>query len=359
MANQHVQDVQNATRNFCDPTGALKGEFGLWIENLEGDTATPYKMLYEAAEWSALLHYFSDRKHNTLDRPIEPDGSNIQHLGLLRDTFDWYTKWMSLLHQKKILRIMYEDKEVLLYYWETDWQRLKRFKPTMCEAKIDMLEGLEEEIYGSPVEHLAVIFEHRQELTWVWHWRQSVLETLFEMQNAAERFPGTHADKEMAVRRAFMKMPPSTWLLVRLIDAEQTFESELQYWHVEDEHIKKRLFVLDDKNFARLMPCGEAIPTWDEKENDDDEWRFSDEGLAEFNKLIEEAENWGIDGDYSDMPDDLWEAWAKHLRRKMVDEQLEGDPVELTGEVPDPTADWPRPEPEDSRAAQDEEDEEL
>lgn len=95
------------------------------------------------------------------------------------------------------------------------------------------------------------------------------------------------------------------------------------------------------------------------KENDDDEWRFSDEGLAEFNELIEEAENWGIDGDYSDMPDDLWEAWAKHLRRKMVDEQLEGDPVELTGEVPDPTADWPRPEPEDSRAAQDEEDEEL
>lgn len=65
-----------------------------------------------------------------------------------------------------------------------------------------------------------------------------------------------------------MEMPPATWLLIRLITAEEKFEEELQYWHVEDEHMRKRLFILDDKNMARLMPCKKAIPTWERYEPD-------------------------------------------------------------------------------------------
>lgn len=198
-----AEEIREAAAEFCDPTGTLKGEFGLWIDRLEGKTESwePYGMLQEAAGNAALLHYFSDVRHTRLERPIEPDGSNIQHLGLLRDTFDWYTEWMVMLHQTKFVKIEKEDKEGLLDLWVRNWGDLKSFIPEMDVSRIDDLDDLGEKLYDSPLEHLATVFQQRPELDWVREWREEILKVLIEMQNAAERFPECHPDRDAAVRR--------------------------------------------------------------------------------------------------------------------------------------------------------------
>ncbi|KAH7064594.1 hypothetical protein B0J12DRAFT_3821 [Macrophomina phaseolina] len=300
-----------------------------------------------------------------------------------------------------------------------------------------------------------------------------------------------------------MTLHPTAWLLVRLIDAEETFEDELTYWHVEEEHMRKRIFTLDDKNFARLLPSRQAVRVWDEYEpeildtlreiqdnarrnfdfrllrdwgrgrafkkldlvidtkgkellelsidgvlekfnnfgklsfdlfgchpiklkdalegsdeccpvcledwvdgdvrvtthcnhqyhpacifgtwdlpghfgfvcpkcrgeglrvlgrinipldriakvNDEDLYRFSEDGLAWFNSMVDLAKTWEDDpdqeyngveaGDWIDMPGELWTAWAKSIRRELVQQNLTDSPQELTEKRPDPTASWP------------------
>lgn len=213
-----AEDRREAARYLCDFSGTLTGEFALWIEDLTGEAAKPYQMLLEAAEFAALLHYFTDKRHSRIvpagpvhtfsgkphpppEQPVEPDGSNIQHLPLLRDTWDWYIEWMVELHRKKIIKIDTADKTELLRMWNGNWPALKHFDPSMDDFTITYWELMETKIYGAPVEDLAVIYEHRPELAWVWEWRSSVLNTLYQMQQAASRFPAGHPEGEGAIRR--------------------------------------------------------------------------------------------------------------------------------------------------------------
>lgn len=92
------------------------------------------------------------------------------------------------------------------------------------------------------------------------------------------------------------------------------------------------------------------------KKNDTDMSRFDDETLEEFKEIVTVAQTWesnpdqeyaGVDaGLYEEMPLDLWEAWAKSIRRELVEIGVEKDASPLSNKAVDPIADWPRPEPE-------------
>ncbi|KAH7064593.1 hypothetical protein B0J12DRAFT_3956 [Macrophomina phaseolina] len=204
IRDMSAEEINEATAEFCDPRGTLRGEFGQWIDSLEGTSETwePYAMLMAAAGQAALLHFFSDARHTSIQEPIAADGSNIQHTTLLKDTFQWYAEWLTLLHQTKFLKIAKDDKAIIRRLWvdEKDWDGLVAHIPKIDSSRINEMKELGKKLYDTPVVDLVQSLQSRPELDWVREWREEILRCLMEMQNAAARLPENHLDRDAAVR---------------------------------------------------------------------------------------------------------------------------------------------------------------
>ncbi|KAI9761685.1 MAG: hypothetical protein M4579_000919 [Chaenotheca gracillima] len=259
MVGASAAASRSDSKNFAIPSeGFLEA-----LKQLPDDGGTvAWRILANASEHAKILHRFTDIHQTQTDEKPLPNGSNIDmaQKPRLKMMNMWYHGWLSWLHYKSLVVVRSQGQE------SKKTKVLNASRIAELDRLKDILEGMvkEEEKYITPK---LGSFQSPEGLGWIQDFRNSVTQTLGEMQESTRPFfgsadiPQAHHSSEYLqafqsctfdMSKIYMNSSIHTKLLALLLDRADSFEKSMAKRHVEDVYITKRVRLLTDQDAATL-----------------------------------------------------------------------------------------------------------
>ncbi|KAI9738753.1 MAG: hypothetical protein M1834_008260 [Cirrosporium novae-zelandiae] len=237
-------------------------------DKVDRDMLMSLKSMVRAyADWTPDLLRFSDRRHAKFQGVPDANGNNIQQnlsqdeLGglslygseTLSKMFRYYADdWLRMLHYKELCPCWYDQHRQPV----SVEIRATELEETLV-AKAKDLASLEKEKYNLNKE-----IDKRYEieditLHWTNELRRSCVEGIRAMAAADMWAYERHMDRLKAVYDAYTTVPRISRVMVMCLSAHADFEHRLRFLHVEDESIRKRIFICAWDTKKKLIESGQ------------------------------------------------------------------------------------------------------